>query len=156
MKLSKIHRKVPVLEYHLNVVAEGFNFIKKTRYRWFSVITLHTFKLVSHVIIIKIVKESYFRTACLKLLRQYLTRKIWSFWCICTYSVNTCFEIPNIFRAFDKTLTHFRFFLKTTPVAPETTCTKLCKLSLTSYVCFSQHKRAIQIIIDCELHKLIL
>ena len=34
--------------------------------------------------------------------------------------------------------------------------TKVCKLSLTSYVYFLHHARAIQILFDCELHKLIL
>ena len=31
--------------------------------------------------------------------------------------------------------------------------TKACKLSLTSYVYFLHHARAIQILFDCELHK---
>ena len=52
-------------------------------------------------------------------------------------------------------LKHFFIFFKITSGASKTTCTKRCKLSLTSYVYFSQQARRIQIIFDCELHKLI-
>ena len=65
-------------------------------------------------------------------------------------------SIPHIPMNFDNFLTHFRFLLKTIPGASETTCMKVCKISLMSYVCFSEHGRGMQLIFDCEWHKLIL
>ena len=57
---------------------------------------------------------------------------------------------------FDDFLTHFRILFETTSGASKTMCMEVCKFSLMSHVYFSQHARAMQIIFDCELHKLIL
>ena len=75
-------------------------------------------------------------------------------WCI-GETINLM-SIPHTPRNFDNFLTHFRILFKTTLGASETTCTKVCKLSPTSYVYFLQRTRAIKIIFDYELDKLIL
>ena len=60
-------------------------------------------------------------------------------------------SLPHIPKNFDNFLTRFRFKKKKTTLgASETTRTKVCKLSLTSSVYFSQHARAIEITFDAK------
>ena len=97
----------------------------------------------------------YILTVLTNVLKYQIFLRIFYFSLVKLLIMGNILSIPHIPMNVDDFITHFQFFFRITLGSSEAMHAKVRKLSLTSYVHFLHHARAIHILFDCELHKLI-